>query len=158
MSSLGRYWAHYAEQADSPSPRLDPASSRGGIHELELAIEAISAFYNDTGARLPLNIPNAGTVLPGFDETTVVEVWGTVDARGFHPERQRPLPHAVLGITSQLAEYQLLAAKAGWDGTRQDAVRAMVAHPLVPSLTVAEALYDEMAAAQARWLPSRLLA
>jgi len=157
MSSLGSYWAHYAEQADSPAPRLDPARSRGGIHELELAIEAISAFYNDTGARMPINIPNEG-VLPGFEEATVVEVWGTVDARGFHPERQRPLPNSVLGITQQLAEYQVLAAKAGWDGTRPDAVRAMVAHPLVPSLTVAEALYDEMSAAQARWLPSRLLA
>jgi 6-phospho-beta-glucosidase len=158
MSSLGSYWAHYAEQADSPAPRLDPARSRGGIHELELAIEAISAFYNDTGVRMPINIPNEGVVLPGFEEATVVEVWGTVDARGFHPERQRPLPNSVLGITQQLAEYQVLAAKAGWDGTRQDAVRAMVAHPLVPSLTVAEALYDEMSAAQARWLPSRLLA
>jgi 6-phospho-beta-glucosidase len=63
----------------------------------------------------------------------------------------------VLGITQQLAEYQVLAAKAGWDGTRDDAVRAMVSHPLVPSLTVAEALYDEMAVAQQAWLPERLL-
>jgi 6-phospho-beta-glucosidase len=157
MSSLDGYWAHYAEQADSPSPQLDPARSRGGIHELELAIEAMSAFYNDTGARLPFNIPNEGGVLPGFDESVVVEVWGIVDAKGFHPEQQRPLPTAVLGITKQLAEYQVLAAKAGWDGNRDDAVRAMVAHPLVPSLTVAEALYDEMSAAQARWLPARLL-
>lgn len=158
MSSLDSYWAHYAEQADSPVPRLDPARSRSGIHELELAIDAMSAFYNDTGARLPFNIPNDDGVLPGFDESVVVEVWGTVDAKGFHPERQLPLPHSVLGITKQLAEYQVLAAKAGWDGGRADAVRAMVAHPLVPTLTVAEALYDEMSAAQARWLPDRLLA
>jgi 6-phospho-beta-glucosidase len=96
-------------------------------------------------------------VLPGFGESTVVEVWGTVDAKGFHPERQRPLPHAVLGITRHLEEYQILAAKAGWDGTREDAIRAMAANPLVPSLTVAEALYDEMSAAQSRWLPGRLL-
>jgi 6-phospho-beta-glucosidase len=157
MSSLDSYWSHYTEQAESASPQLDPSRSRGGIHELELAIEAMSAFYNDTGARLPFNIPNEGSVLPGFDESVVVEVWGTVDAKGFHPEQQRPLPTSVLGITKQLAEYQLLAAKAGWDGTRDDAVRAMVAHPLVPSLTVAEALYDEMSAAQAQWLPARLL-
>lgn len=158
MDSLDGYWAHYTEQADSPAPHLDPSCSRGGIHELELAIEAMSAFYNDTGARLPFNIPNTGGVLPGFDESVVVEVWGTVDAKGFHPEEQKPLPHSVLGITQQLAEYQVLAAKAGWaGGTRADAVRAMVAHPLVPSLTVAEALYDEMSAAQARWLPARLL-
>jgi 6-phospho-beta-glucosidase len=158
LSSLGSYWAHYTEQADSPAPRLDPACSRGGIHELELAIDAMSAFYNDTGARLPFNIPNTGGILPGFDENLIVEVWGTIDAKGFHPEQQKPLPHSVLGITQQLAEYQLLAAKAGWEGgTRDDAVRAMIAHPLVPSLPVAEALYDEMAVAQAAWLPERLL-
>jgi 6-phospho-beta-glucosidase len=157
MSALPGYWAHYREQADSDVPVLDPAFSRGGIHELELAIDAISAFYNDTGARMPFNIPNAGSVLPGFEESTVVELWGTVDGKGFHPELQKPLPHSVLGITQQLAQYQILAAEAAWDGTRSDAVRAMVANPMVPSLTVAEALYDEMAVAQAQWLPKRLL-
>ncbi len=157
MSSLPDYWAHYREQATSDAPELDPARSRGGIHELELAIDAISAYYNDTGARLPFNIVNENGVLPGFDDDTVVELWGTVDAKGFHPEPQKPLPHAVRGITQQLAEYQILAAKAAWNGTRPDAVRAMAAHPLVPSLPVAESLYDEMAAAQAQWLPERLL-
>jgi 6-phospho-beta-glucosidase len=157
MSSLPSYWEHYEQQAKSDNPRLDPARSRGGIHELELAIDAISAFYNNTGRRMPFNVPNTGGVLPGFDEPTVVELWGTVDAKGFHPEPQKPLPHSVRGITQQLAEYQILAAKAAWDGDRSDAIRAMVAHPLVPSLTVAESLYDEMAAAQARWLPERLL-
>jgi 6-phospho-beta-glucosidase len=157
MSSLGDYWEHYREQADSAEPRLDPKRSRGGIHELELAIDAISAFYNDTGARLPFNVPNDGGVLPGFDETTVVELWGTVDAKGFHPEPQKPLPHSVLGITQQLAEYQILTARAAWDGDVADAVRAMAANPLVPSLTVAEALYGELAAAQSAWLPDRLL-
>ncbi|WP_255954945.1 family 4 glycosyl hydrolase [Streptomyces odontomachi] len=156
MAALPDYWEHYREQATKDAPELDQARSRGGIHELELAIEAMSAFYNDTGDRLPFNVPNTGGVLPGFDETTVVEVWGTVDAKGFHPDAQKPLPHSVLGITQHLAEYQILAARAGWDGDRSDAVRAMAAHPLVPSLTVAEALYDEMATAQARWLPQRL--
>jgi 6-phospho-beta-glucosidase len=157
MSSLGDYWRHYQEQAESAEPKLDPKRSRGGIHELELAIDAISAFYNDTGARLPFNIPNDGGVLPGFDETTVVELWGTVDAKGFHPEPQKPLPHSVIGITQQLAEYQILTAKAAWDGDVADAVRAMAANPLVPSLPVAEALYGELAAAQSAWLPDRLL-
>ncbi|MFC4014241.1 hypothetical protein ACFOY2_43940 [Nonomuraea purpurea] len=157
MSSLDDYWAHYREQAESDAPQLDPARSRGGIHELELAIEAISAFYNDTGARLPFNIPNTGGALPGFDERTVVELWGTVDAKGFHPEPQQPLPRSVLGLTRQLADYQILTAKAAWDGTIADAVRAMAANPLVPSLTVAEALYGELATAQATWLPERLI-
>ncbi|MCM2577158.1 family 4 glycosyl hydrolase [Streptomyces meridianus] len=156
MAELPDYWTHYRDQAASAAPQLDPARSRGGIHELELAIDAMNAFYNDTGARLPFNVPNTGGVLPGFEERTVVELWGTVDAKGFHPEPQKPLPRSGLGLTQQLAQYQMLAADAAWDGDRTDAVRAMAAHPLVPSLPVAEALYDEMAAAQAAWLPQRL--
>lgn len=152
------YWTHYREQLRHDAPVLDPARSRGGIHELELAIDVMSAHYNDTGARLPVNLPNAGGALPGFDEDTVVEVWCTVDAAGYHIEPQRPLPHAVRGITQQLAEYQRLAAHAALEGGPADAVRALAANPLVPTLSVAEELYAELARAHARYLPERLLA
>jgi 6-phospho-beta-glucosidase len=157
LASVGDYWQHYREQAASDNPRLDPARSRGGIHELELAIDVMSAFYNDEPARLPVNLLNTGGALPGFDEDTVVEVWCTVDGSGAHPVPQRPLPHAVRGITQQLAEYQRLAALAAWDGGRADAVRALVAHPFVPTLAVAEELYDDLAHANRDYLPERLL-
>ncbi len=90
-------------------------------------------------------------------QSTVVEVWCTVDKDGFHILPQKPLPHSVLGITQQLAEYQILAAKAGWEGTRKDGIAALLANPLVDNLPVAEELYDEMAAAHAEYLPERLL-
>ncbi|SEG84219.1 6-phospho-beta-glucosidase [Actinacidiphila yanglinensis] len=157
MDALPDYWQHYREQAASDAPRLEQDRSRGGIHELELAIDAISAYYNDTAIRLPFNITNTGGWLPGFADSTVVELWGSVDGKGFHPEQQKPLPHSVLGITQQLAEYQILTAKAAWEGNADDAVRALMANPLVPSLTVAEAMYAELAAAQSAWLPERLL-
>jgi 6-phospho-beta-glucosidase len=157
MASVDDYWAHYREQAALDRPQLDPARSRGGIHELELAIDVMSAFYNDTPARLPVNLRNTGGALPGFDEDTVVELWCTVDGSGAHPVPQRPLPHAVRGITQQLAEYQRLAATAAWDGGRADAVRALVAHPFVPTLAVAEELYDDLAHANRDYLPERLL-
>ncbi|MGI5144172.1 MULTISPECIES: hypothetical protein [unclassified Streptomyces] len=157
MDALPDYWEHYREQAASDAPELAQDRSRGGIHELELAIDAISAYYNDAAIRLPFNITNSGGWLPGFADSTVVELWGTVDGKGFHPERQKPLPHSVVGITQQLAEYQILTAKAAWEGTAADAVRALMANPLVPSLTVAEAMYAELAAAQSAWLPKRLL-
>ena len=131
MDSIPGYWEHYREQATPRHPVLDPKRSRGGIHELELAIDVMSAHYNDTGAMLPVNLPNAGGALPGFDETTVVEVWCSVDKSGFHILPQKPLPHSVLGITQQLAEYQILAAKAGWEGNRADGIRALLANPLM---------------------------
>ncbi len=157
LDALPGYWEHYAEQAQADTPALDPARSRGGIHELELAIDVMVAYYNDEPNRLPVNLPNVDGALPGFDEDTVVEVWCDVDAKGAHPVPQLPLPHAVRGISQTLAEFQRLAAEAAWDGTRADAVRALVAHPFVRNLHVAEELYDELAYANRDFLPERLL-
>ncbi|WP_375430602.1 glycoside hydrolase [uncultured Friedmanniella sp.] len=157
LDALPGYWQHYAEQAEQPAPELDPTRSRGGIHELELAIDVMAAYYNDESNRLPVNLPNVDQALPGFDADTVVEVWCDVDATGAHPVPQQPLPHAVRGITQTLAEFQRLAAEAAWGGTRADAVRALVAHPFVGNLHVAEELYDELAYANRDYLPERLL-
>ncbi len=157
LESIPDYWAHYIEQAAADAPILDPNRSRGGIHELELAIDVMSAFYNDESARLPVNLLNTGRALPGFDEDTVVEVWCDVDGTGAHPIPQQPLPHAVRGITQTLAEYQRLASVAAWEGNRADAVRALVSHPFVPTLAVAEQLYDDLAYANRDFLPARLL-
>ena len=161
MAEVPDYWAHYREQADSATPRLDPDRSRGGIHELELAIDAMHAYYNDTGDVLPVNVPNtipgAGTALPGFDTDVVVEVPTRVDAKGFHPLPQTPLPSGVRGLVQALADHQVMAARAAWEGTWRDGVRALAAHPLVPSLPVAENLYRELAYAHRAYLPERLI-
>lgn len=151
------YWEHYAEQANSEDPQLDPGRSRGGIFELELALEAMDSLFNDLGKVLPVNTPNRGA-LPGFDDDLVVEIFARVDRAGVHPEPSPPLPGHVSGLIKMLAEYQRLTADAAWHGTRRDAVRALAAHPWVLSLDVAERLYDEMAAAHRAYLPERLLA
>lgn len=157
LAALPGYWEHYEEQSRQEVPLLDPERSRGGIHELELAIDVMSAYYNNTPADLPVNLPNIGGALPGFDEDIVVEMWCKVDGNGVTPLPQRPLPHAVRGIVQQLAEYQYLAAEAAWKGTRADGIRALAANPMVPTLRVAEELYDEMAYAHRAYLPERLL-
>lgn len=157
LDSIPDYWEHYREQERANDPHLDPTRSRGGIHELELAIDVMSAYYNDVPTRLPVNLLNSGGALPGFDEDTVVEMWCEVNGSGAHPVEQQPLPHAVRGIVQTLAEYQRLAATAAWEGNRSDAVRALVSHPFVPTLAVAEELYDEMAWANRDYLPQRLL-
>ena len=65
------YWEHYVEQAHSDDPQLDPERSRGGIDELELAIDCMDAVFNDRGEMLPVNVPNQGSI-PGFPDTLVV--------------------------------------------------------------------------------------
>ncbi len=156
MAAAPDYWVHYREQAASDAPELDPRRSRGGIHELELAIDVMDAVFNDRGEVWPVNVPNHGA-LPDFADDRVVEVPGFVDRHGVTPLAQGPLPRHVAGLVQMLGEYQALAAEAGWRGTRREAIQALAANPLVLSPSKAEAVYDEMAAALRPHLPERLL-
>lgn len=152
------YWAHYRQQAYKRGPAvLDPAKSRGGIHELELAIDAMDAIYNNRREMLYVNMPNNGA-LADFDDHVVVERqahFGENGAEDWQHGLRLP-PHAA-GLVKALGEYQLAAAEAAWRGKRIDAIRALASNPLVRSVTKAAALYDEMAAAHAQHLPARLL-
>ena len=156
MAAAPDYWAHYHEQAATDTPVLDPRRSRGGIHELELAIDVMDAIFNDRKEVWPVNVPNQGAI-PDFPADRVVEVPGYVDRHGVAPLAQPPLPRQVVGLVQMLGEYQALAAEAAWQGTRRDAIRALAANPLCVSLPLAETIYDEMAAAHRAYLPERLL-
>jgi 6-phospho-beta-glucosidase len=149
------YWRHYEEEATKADPHLDPSRSRGGIDELELAIECMDAVFNDTGETLPVNVPNAGSV-PGFPDSLVVETLGRCDRDGVHPLPMPGLPSHLQGLVEALAFYQQAAADAAWSGDARDAVQALSSHPLVRSIDLAERLYAEMAEAHRAQLPERL--
>ncbi len=156
LSEVDTYWSHYREQAASAEPVLDPARSRGGILELELAIDVMDAIANDLGQTWPANVPNRGS-LPGFPDDMVVEVPTYVDKEGARPIPQAGLPQHVRGLIEMLGAYQAATAQAAWSGSRRDAIAALASHPLVLSLPLAETLYAEMAAAHRDYLPARLV-
>jgi 6-phospho-beta-glucosidase len=156
MASVPDYWAHYREQAARNVPELNPHLSRGGIHELELAIDVMDAIYNDRKEIWYVNVPNCGS-LADFPDDLVVETQGYVDRNGVTPLVFGHLPRHVVGLVKMLGEYQALTAEAAWSGNRRDAIRALASHPLVFSLHKAEAIYAEMGAAHRHYLPERLL-
>ncbi len=156
MASVPDYWAHYREQAAQDVPELNPGRSRGGLNELELAIDVMDAIYNDRKEVWYVNMPNHGA-LADFPDDLVVEMVGYVDRNGVAPLVQGHMPRHVVGLVKMLGEYQALTAEAAWSGNRKDAIRALASNPLVFSLHKAEAIYDEMATAHRRYLPERLL-
>src|SRR5205085_12548573 len=121
MASVPDYWQHYREQAALDTPELDPRRSRGGIHELELAIDVIDAVFNDRKEVWPVNVPNYGAIAD-FPDDLVVEVPGYVDRGGVSPIVQGHMPRQVAGLVKMLGEYQALAAEAAWSGTRRQAI------------------------------------
>jgi 6-phospho-beta-glucosidase len=157
LAMVPLYWEHYREQAESNEPELDPAQSRGGIHELELALDAMDSVFNDREDVLPVNVLNRGRPAQGFDEDVVVELPCRAGKSGFEPVPQPALPIAVRGLVEMLAEYQRAAAEAAWKGDRRAAVRALASNPLVLSLPKAESLYAEMSHALAPYLPESLV-
>src|SRR5438105_4666759 len=96
MAGVPAYWRHYREQAAAEVPTLDPNHSRGGIHELELAIDVLDAIFNDRKEVWPVNVPNKGAIA-GFPDDLVVEVPGYVDRYGVAPLAQGRLPAHVSG-------------------------------------------------------------
>lgn len=155
MAKVPDYWTHYREQAERDEPVLDSRRSRGGINELELAIDVMDAIFNDRKEVWPVNVPNRGAIAD-FPDDMVVEVPGFVDRSGVAPIAQGHMPRHVVGLVKMLGEYQALTAEAAWSGTRIDAIRALASNPLCYSLDLAETLYDEMAAAHRDYLPARL--
>jgi 6-phospho-beta-glucosidase len=157
LAEVPSYWQHYREQAETASlSTLDPHLSRGGILELELAVDVIDAIVNDRQERWPVNVPNNGAIAD-FANHVVVEVPAFVDKNGATPTVCGHMPEAVSGLVEHLAAYQVATARAAWNGKRIDAIRALASNPLVPGLHMAELLYDEMAGLQAKHLPRRLL-
>jgi 6-phospho-beta-glucosidase len=156
MALVPSYWQHYVEESQADVPRLDPLRSRGGIFELELALDMMDAVFNDRKEVLPVNLPNRGAI-EDLPDDLVVEVPAYTDAHGASPLTCGRLPQRVAGLIKMLGEYQVLAARAAWEGGRRDAILALASNPLVRSLSRAEALFDEMSAAHRSHLPARLL-
>jgi 6-phospho-beta-glucosidase len=155
MSKTEDNWRHYAEQAKSNAPVLDPEQSRSSVDEMEIAIDIMDAMFNNRGEVWHVNVPNQGAISDLADDL-VVEVPGFVDSAGIRPIASGPLPKPAAGITHMLAEYQYLTAKAAWEGNSYQAIQALMSNPLVMSGEKAEAIYGEMAKAQRAYLPERL--
>ncbi|MGI9598760.1 MAG: glycoside hydrolase [Acidimicrobiales bacterium] len=156
LAEVPSYWAHYEEQAKSDSPELDPKRSRGGIHELELALDCMDAVFNDRGEVMTVNVTNNGSV-PDFPDSLVVETLGRCSAGGVTPEPMPGLPPHLLGLVESLGYYQQATADAAWSGGHREATQALASHPLVRSIDVAERMYAEMAVAHRQHLPDRLV-
>ena len=152
------YWAHYAEQAESDDPQLDPKFSRGGIHELELAIDAMDAVFNgrtrcsrstsrtpagccrvrrDARRRAARALRRAGRL-----DRAVARAGAAAPARARARARARRVPGA--------------RRRRSLGGTRRDAIHALAAHPLMIDLDRTERVYDELAVAHREHLPARL--
>jgi len=143
----------YAAFAD-PACNTRPAvlDKRGGGGYAELAILSIKAISKNRETWMPANVPNRGTVrfLP---DDAVIETMCMVNASGYHPLLIGPPPKAVWGLVSAVKNYEQLAVEAAVSGSRETALLALMAHPLVRDYDIAAALLPELLEANRNYLP-----
>lgn len=143
----------FAAYADADNMELPAGlAQRGGAYYSTVAMELVAALANNQAVESVVNVPNQ-TVLPELPPDAVIEVSALVDGRGARPLAVGPLPPAVAGLVQQVKAYERLTIEAALTGSRSLALAALLNNPLVPSVSVAEALLEDLLQAHANHLP-----
>ncbi|HEY1350214.1 MAG TPA: hypothetical protein VGF67_11365 [Ktedonobacteraceae bacterium] len=156
MAMLPGILKHYREEAQKEVPQLKQV--RGGNGFGDFALDILRSILNNTGEEWVLNVPNRGA-LPFLPADRVIETPCRVDARGATPLAQGDGGLAIeqRGLLYLLSEFEGATARVALEGKRLDAIKALAANPLVMSYSKAQAVYADLAAAHAPYLPARLL-
>lgn len=139
----GRLLDMYADPALDTKPEL--LGQRGGAYYSEAAVALASSLLNNTGDVQVVNTLNNGT-LPFLPDDAVVEVPATIDAKGAVPVTVDPLEPLYAGLVAHVWAYEDLALQAALKGGSQRVFEALLAHPLVGQVDLAEGLLDRLLA------------
>jgi 6-phospho-beta-glucosidase len=142
------------EMYQDPNLREKPKllEKRGGAYYSKVAVSLISAIENNKNEVHVVNTLNRGAI-PNLPPDVVVEVPCVISASGARPLVTAPMAPQIAGLTQQVKAYEILAAKAGAEGDRRVALQALLAHPLVPSFSVAKGLLEALLEANRPFLP-----
>ena len=140
----------YRDPALTEKPAL--LEQRGGAFYSEAATALVASLADGRGDAQVVDIRNNGAV-PGLADDDVVELPARIETTGPVPLPQPPLAPELLGLVQHVAAYERLAVRAALGGDREDARRALLAHPLVGQWGIVEDLVDRLVDADAEHLP-----
>ncbi len=140
----------YRDPSVDEKPEL--LAKRGGAFYSEAAVQLLASLVGGKGDVQVVNVRNDGT-LPFLDDDAVIEVSATVSGSGVEPLPQSPLPAALRGLIAHVSAYEELALDAAIHGGRDRVFGALLAHPLIGQIDLADKLADALIAANAQHLP-----
>jgi 6-phospho-beta-glucosidase len=143
-------FAAYADEARGTKP--EALAKRGGGGYSEVAINVMKAIHTNQEKLIIVNVPNRGAI-KGLPDDAVVEIPCIVNASGIHALHVPELPRTVWGIIAAVKNYEQLAVEAAVTGSRETALMALLAHPLVKDYDIAMPLLDELLEANRAYLP-----
>lgn len=134
-------YMHYAEP-EGPSATGERTLGEGTEGYAGVALDLIEALAGGPPRYTAANIPNAGC-LPDLEPTDVAEISVVADATGIRPLPIGAVPPMQAGLMRQVKVFERLAATAIRTRSRDAAVRALMAHPLVVSFPRARDLVTD---------------
>lgn len=126
---------------------------RGGAYYSEAAVNLMTSIYNDRHDIQALNVSN-GNIYDFLPSKASIEVNCVVTGQGPIPLPPQHVPEHVKGLMHVVKVYEELTIEAAVTGDRGIALQALVHHPLVPSVTIAKQMLDEMLEANKAYLPA----
>ncbi|MFC1416558.1 6-phospho-beta-glucosidase [Streptacidiphilus cavernicola] len=138
--------AMYGDPALDQKPEL--LAKRGGAFYSEAAVNLVASLLgtgSPAGAVQVVNVTNNGT-LPFLPDDSVIEVPATVGRDGAAPLPVPPVEPLYAGLIAHVTAYEQLALDAALRGGRDRVFQALLAHPLVGQIDLADQLTDRLIA------------
>ena len=129
-----------------------PLVSRPADQEAERLVAIAEALITGSALLEPaVNVPNDGKI-PDLPDHAVVEIPAVIDAHGVSGVAVGPLPDGIAAVLTARVAQQELTVHAALTGSRDLAVQALCADPLVDSPATARAVLDDAVIAHRPWL------
>ena len=135
----------YRDPALTTTPKL--LEQRGGAYYSEAATQLVASLASGDGDVQVVDVRNNDTVA-GLADDDVVELPARVEAAGPVPLPQAPLAPELLGLAQHVAAYERLAVAAALSGERTVVHKALLAHPLIGQVPMADELVTALLAAE----------
>ena len=130
---------------------------RGGSLYSTAAVSVVDAIENDKNEYHVVGVKNNGAI-PFMADDDVVEIKCVVNRKGASPVpiKEPDIPY-IKGMMQAVKAFEKLTVRAAVNGSRKDAIAALMVHPLIGDFQKAKAVLDEMVKANAAFLPKSLL-
>ena len=163
MDIEGELLDMYRNPSLDEKPKL--LERRGGAFYSEAAAQLIASLHDGRGDIQVVDIrngPAAGATgsraagpraLPDLPDDAVVEVPARITREGAEPIELAPLSPDMRGLVQAVKAYEQLAIEAARTGSRDVALRALLANPLVAHWSIAGPLLEPLLEANRRYLP-----
>jgi 6-phospho-beta-glucosidase len=140
----------YKDPSLDSKPEL--LEKRGGAFYSEAAAQLVTSLATGDGDVQVVDVRNGGA-MPDLPDDAVVEIPARIELDGAHPAPLAPLAPEMLGLVEAAKAYERLAATAAMTGSREAALKALLANPLVDGYETAAALLDPLLEANRQHLP-----